>query len=201
MTQQRSVVSLWTSDLTASGCIALHWCLYLERLADHRTKARSAMEGRTADSHLQEVMSPTHGPASRILNGISSTVDNSLPNQTGELARNGVQQATVMTSGPSTSAAVQMPSPLLPRDDRTGGDGTSGLVGSLGTTGAMYGSVSTTDVADASGVHGDVTAEAQGLGVATVQSGTARQITFPQEFLKVRLWSLEGAGCGSGRLV
>ena len=78
-----------------------------------------------------------------------------------------------MTSGPSTSAAVQMPSPLLPRDDRTGGDGTSGLVGSLGTTGAMYGSVSTTDVADASGVHGDVTAEAQGLRVATVQSGTA----------------------------
>ena len=131
------------------------------------------MERGHESTPLQEVMSPTHGPASGILNGTSSTVDNSLPNQTGELAGNGVQQATVMTSGPSTSAAVQMPSPLLPRDDRTGGDGTSGLVGSLGTTGAMYGSVSTTEVADASGVHGDVTAKAQGLGVATVQSGMA----------------------------
>ena len=128
------------------------------------------MERGHESTPLQEVMSPTQGPASGILNGTSSTVDNSLPNQTGELAGNGVQQATVM---PSTSAAVQMPSPLLPRDDRTGGDGTSGLVGSLGTTGAMYGSVSTTEVADASGVHGDVTAEAQGLGVATVQSGMA----------------------------
>ena len=131
------------------------------------------MERGHESTPLQEVMSPTPGPASGILTGTSSTVDNSLPNQTGELAGNGVQQATVMTSGPSTSAAVQMPSPLLPRDDRTGGDGTSGLVGSLGTTGAMYGSVSTTEVADASGVHGDVTAEAQGLGVATVQSGMA----------------------------
>ena len=131
------------------------------------------MERGHESTPLQEVMSPTQGPASGILNGTSSTVDNSLPNQTGELAGNGVQQATVMTSGPSTSAAVQMPSPLLPRDDRTGGDGTSGLVGSLGTTGAMYGSVSTTEVADASGVHGDVTAKAQGLGVATVQSGMA----------------------------
>ena len=135
--------------------------------------ALSAMESSSQSLPLQEVMSPTQGPASGILNGTSSTVDNSLPNQTGELAGNGVQQATVMTSGPSTSAAVQMPSPLLPRNDRTGGDGTSGLVGSLGTTGAMYGSVSTTEVADASGVHGDVTAEAQGLGVATVQSGMA----------------------------
>ena len=84
------------------------------------------MERGHESTPLQEVMSPTLGPASGMLNGANTTVDNSLPNQTGELAGNGVQQATVMTSGPSTSAAVQIPSPMLPRDDRTGGDGTSG---------------------------------------------------------------------------
>ncbi len=77
-----------------------------------------------------------------------------------------------MTSGPSTSTAVQARSPLLPRD-RTGGYGTSGQVGSLGTTGVMYGSVSTAGIAAASEAHGDVTAEAQGPGLATVQRGMA----------------------------
>ena len=37
----------------------------------------------------------------------------------------------------------------------------------------MYGSVPTADIADASGVYGDVIAEAQGPGVATIQSGMA----------------------------
>ena len=109
------------------------------------------MEGNTARSHFQKVMSPRLGAASGMLNGANTRMENPLPSQTGELAGDGLQQAKVMTAGPSTSTAVQVPSPLLPRDDRTGGYGASGQVGSLGATGVMYGSVSTAGIADASG--------------------------------------------------
>ena len=88
-----------------------------------------------------------------------------------------------VSSWPSTSTAGPVPSPQLPQETvgtagqevrprvsavgRTGSDGTLGQVGGLGTAGVTYGAVSTTEVADASGVHGDATAVTQGLSVAT----------------------------------
>ena len=75
---------------------------------------------------LQEVMSSTQGPASGIRNA-------------------------GMTSGPSTTTAVQVPSSLMPHG-RTTVDEAAGQVGSLGTTGATYGSVATVEIVDALGV-------------------------------------------------
>ena len=96
----------------------------------------------------------------------------------------GIQQTMMdVSSGPSTSTAGPVPSPQLPQETvgtagqevrprvsavgRTGGDGTLGQVGGLGTACVTYGAVSTAEVADASGVHGDATAVTQGLSVAT----------------------------------
>lgn len=96
------------------------------------------------------------------------------------------------SSGPSTSTAGPVPSPQLPQEavdaagqvvgprvsavGRTGGDGTLGQVGGLGTAGVTYGAVSTTEVADASGVHGDATAVTQGFSVATESGMASAQI-------------------------
>ena len=94
---------------------------------------------------LQEVMSPTLGPASAIRNA-------------------------GMTSGPSTTTAVQVPSSLMPHG-RTTVDEAAGQVGSLGTTGATYGSVATVEIVDAVGVHGFATSGPEDSGLITVQTG------------------------------
>ena len=46
----------------------------------------------------------------------------------------------------------------------------------MGTAGVTYGAVSTTEVADASGVHGDATAVTQGFSVATESGMASAQI-------------------------
>ena len=94
---------------------------------------------------LQEVMSPTLGPASAIRNA-------------------------GMTSGPSTTTAVQVPSSLMPHG-RTTVDEAAGQVGSLGTTGATYGSMATVEIVDAVGVHGFATSGPEDSGLITVQTG------------------------------
>ena len=58
-------------------------------------------------------------------------------------------------------------------DGRTGGDGTLGQVGGLGTAGVTHGAVSTTE----SGVHGDATAVTQGFSVATESGMASAQIS------------------------
>ena len=90
----------------------------------------------------------------------------------------GIQQTRMDASGPSISTAGPVPSPQLPQEavDRTRGDGTLGQVGGLGTAGATYGALSTTEVADASGVQGDATAVTQGFSVATESGMASAQI-------------------------
>ena len=61
--------------------------------------------------------------------------------------------------GEALDAGAQEVGPRVSAVGGTGGDGTLGQVGGLGTAGVMYGAVSTTEVADAAGVHGDATAE------------------------------------------
>ena len=76
-------------------------------------------------------------------------------------------QETVGTAG-------QEVRPRVSAVGRTGGDGTLGQGGGLGTAGVTYGAVSTTEVADASGVHGDATAVTQGFSVSVAtESGMA----------------------------
>ena len=87
--------------------------------------------------HLQEVMSPTPGPEAGVMNG-TVRAGNPSPSQPAEPVRGENLQTTDATSGPSISTAGQSPSPQLPQEVRTGGDGTSGLDGSLGTTGACF---------------------------------------------------------------
>ena len=119
--------------------------------------------------HLQEVMSPTPGPEAGVMNGIVRA-GNPSPSQPAEPVRGENLQTTDATSGPSISTAGQSPSPQLPQEVRTGGDGTSGLDGSLGTTGACF-TVSTGMLADVGGMQGSATGMAQGYGATTAQSG------------------------------
>ena len=111
-------------------------------------------------------MSPTQGPASAIRNA-------------------------GMTSGPSTTTAVQVPSSLMPHG-RTTVDEAAGQVGSLGTTGATYGSVATVEIVDAVGVHGFATSGPEDSGLITVRTGMMEAATRPQQFLEVALvqWGL-----------
>ena len=119
--------------------------------------------------HLQEVMSPTPGPEAGVMNG-TARAGNPSPSQPAEPVRGENVQTTDATSGPSISTAGQTPSPQLPQEVRTGGDGTSGLDGSLGTTGACF-TVSTGMLADVGGMQGSATGMAQGYGGTTAQSG------------------------------
>ena len=54
---------------------------------------------------------------------------------------------------------------------RTTVDEASGQVGSLGTTGATYGSMATVEIVDAVGVHGFATSGPEDSGLITVQTG------------------------------
>ena len=76
----------------------------------------------------------------------------------------------------AVDAAGQVVGPRVSAVGRPGGDGTLGQVGGLGTAGVTYGAVSTTEVADASGMHGDATAVAQGFSVATESGMASAQI-------------------------
>ena len=124
-------------------CGCLLFCCYFERLAQP-DKKRAAMESHEA-MPLQEVMSPTQGPASGIPNA-------------------------GMTSGPSTTAADQVPSSSMSHGRATF-DAALGQVGSLGTTGATYGSVATVEIVDAVGVHGFATSGPEDSGLITVLTG------------------------------
>ena len=104
------------------------------------------------------------------VNGTTTGVGVPSPSGLAQPIGDGIQQTMMdVSSGPSTSTAGPVPSPQLPQETvgtagqevrprvsavgRTGGDGTRGQVGGLGTAGVTYGAVSTTEVADASGVH------------------------------------------------
>ena len=76
----------------------------------------------------------------------------------------------------AVDAAGQVVGPRVSAVGRTGGDGTLGQVGGLGTAGVTHGAVSTTQVADASGVHGDAAAVTQGSSVATESGMASAQI-------------------------
>ena len=108
--------------------------------------------------HLQEVMSPTPGQEAGVMNG-AVRAGNPSPSQPAEPVR-----------GENLQTTRQSPSPQLPQEVRTGGDGTSGLDGSLGTTGACF-TVSTGMLADVGGMQGSATGMAQGYGATTAQSG------------------------------
>ena len=127
------------------------------------------------------------------VNGTTTGVGVPSPSGLAQPIGDGIQQTMMdVSSGPSTSTAGPVPSPQLPQETvgragqevrprvsavgRTGGDGTLGQVGGLGTAGVTYGAVSTTEVADASGVHGDATAVTQGLSVATESGMASTQI-------------------------
>ena len=131
------------------------------------------------------VPSPASQPAVRGGGDASQTTVNGTTTGVGVPSPgDGIQQTMVdACSGPSTSTAGPVPSPQLPQEavDAAGqvvGPKVSavgragGQVGGLGTAGDTYGAVSTTEVADASGVHGDATAVTQGFSVAT-ESGMA----------------------------
>ena len=119
--------------------------------------------------HLQEVMSPTIGPEAGVMSG-AVRAGNPSPRQPAEPVGGENLQTADATSGPSISTAGQSPSPQLPQEVRTGGDGTSGSDGSLGTTGARF-TVSTGILADVGGMQGSATGLAQGYGATTAQSG------------------------------
>ena len=104
------------------------------------------------------------------VNGTTAGVGVPSPSGLVQPIGDGIQQTMMdASSGPSTSTAGPVPSSQLPQEavdaagqvvgprvsavGRTGGDGTLGQVGGLGTAGVAYGAVSTTEVADASGVH------------------------------------------------
>ena len=127
------------------------------------------------------------------VNGTTTGVGVPSPSGLAQPIGDGIQQTMMdVSSGPSTSTAGPVPSPQLPQETvgtagqevrprvsavgRTGGDGTLGQVGGLGTAGVTYGAVSTTEVADASGVHGDATAVTQGFSVATESGMASAQI-------------------------
>ena len=134
------------------------------------------------------------GDASQtIVNGTNTGVGVPSPSGLAQPIGDGIQQTMMdASSGPSASTAGPVPSPQLPQEavdaagqvvgprvsavGRTGGDGTVGQVGGLGTAGVAYGAVSTAEVADASGVHGDATAVTQGFSVATESGMASAQI-------------------------
>ena len=151
--------------------------------------------------HLQEVLSPTPGQddagavsslasqhergggdaSQTMVNGTTAVAATgaglSQPTELEQPSGGEAQQTTMISasSGPTSFTALSAPTPQLPQEVRTGGDGTSSQVGSLGTTGATCGAVSTGDVVDASGVHGDATGEVQGPGVATASGMASSQ--------------------------
>ena len=102
-------------------------------------------------------MSPTPGPEAGVMNG-AVRASNPLPSQPAELAGRDNLQTTDAASGPSISTGSG-----ATQEVRTGGDGTSGLDGSLGETGACF-TVSTGMLADVGRMQGSATGMAKGYG-------------------------------------